>query len=289
MQGVTWIKLEDSFTSNPKIAMLPDSAFRLYIIGLCYAGKHLTDGFIPAPLRRSLGTTAASKATSKLLEKGLWIKVESGYQIHDYLKHQTSKAQAEMEKETNRLRAAKAREAKSTAQRNGVNSVGVTLTNTNTPTHTNTDNKNSLSDLKIELKEAFELCELLSQLIVKNGGKEPNITQSWIQEMNRLMTIDERSVREIRYLIEWSQKDPFWCSNILSPKSLRSKFDQLRLKSPLSGHPNPKPKVEGSYSQSSNQFEAFEATPTPPKFTIEDVKAPTKPFKSWRELAGESE
>ena len=255
MQGVTWIKLEDSFTSNPKIAMLPDSAFRLYIIGLCYAGKHLTDGFIPAPLRRSLGTTAASKATSKLLEKGLWIKVESGYQIHDYLKHQTSKAQAEMEKETNRLRAAKAREAKSTAQRNGVNSVGVTLTNTNTPTHTNTDNKNSLSDLKIELKEAFELCELLSQLIVKNGGKEPNITKSWIQEMNRLMTIDERSVREIRYLIEWSQKDPFWCSNILSPKSLRSKFDQLRLKSPLSGHPNPKPKVEGSHSQSSNHLE----------------------------------
>ena len=52
---------------------------------------------------------------------------------------------------------------------------------------------------------------------------------------------------------------------------------------------NPQPKVEGSHSQSSNQFEASEATPTPPKFTIEDVKAPTKPFKSWRELAGESE
>ena len=150
------------------------------------------------------------------------------------------------------------------------------------------DKKNSLSDLKIELKEAFELCELLSQLIVKNGGKEPNITKSWIQEMNRLMTIDERSVREIRYLIEWSQKDPFWCSNILSPKSLRSKFDQLRLKSPLSGHPNPQPKVEGSHSQSSNQFEASEATSVPPKFTIDDIKAPTKPFKSWRELAGES-
>ena len=52
---------------------------------------------------------------------------------------------------------------------------------------------------------------------------------------------------------------------------------------------NPKPKVEGSHSQSSNQFEAYEETPIPPKFTIEDVKAPTKPFKSWRELAGESE
>ena len=52
---------------------------------------------------------------------------------------------------------------------------------------------------------------------------------------------------------------------------------------------NPQPKVEGSHSQSSNQFEASEATPTPPKFTIEDVKAPTKPLKSWRDLLEESE
>ena len=52
---------------------------------------------------------------------------------------------------------------------------------------------------------------------------------------------------------------------------------------------NPKPLLEGSHSQSLNQFEASEATSVPPKFTVDDIKAPTKPFKSWRELAGESE
>ena len=287
---MTWIKLEDSFTSNPKIAMLPDSAFRLYVTSLCYAGKHLTDGFIPAPLRRSLGTEMASKAARKLLEKGLWIKVEGGYEINDYLKYQTSKEQAEMDKENNRLRVERARKAKTQAIRNGVtNGVrtgGVMVTDTHTPTPT--DIKNSLSDLKIELKESFELCELLSGLIVRNGGKQPNITKSWIQEMNRIIMIDERSPREIKYLIEWSQRDPFWCSNILSPKSLRAKFDQLRLKSPLSGHPNPKPKVEGSPSQSSNRFEVSEQTPQPPKFSIGDMNAPTKPAKSWRELVEEA-
>jgi len=132
--------------------MLSDGAFRLYITGLCYAGKHLTDGFLPAPLRRTLGTELASKWATKLTEKGLWIKVEGGYQIHDYLKHQTSKAQAEMEKENNRLRAARARAAKSEAIRNGVTngkrSGEVTLTDTPTPTDSPTDNKKNIKVIK---------------------------------------------------------------------------------------------------------------------------------------------
>ena len=52
---------------------------------------------------------------------------------------------------------------------------------------------------------------------------------------------------------------------------------------------NPQVEVQGYHVQSSNQSEASEATSVPPKFTIDDIKAPTKPFKSWRELAGESE
>ena len=248
---MTWIKLDDGFASNPKIAMLSDGAFRLYITGLCYAGKHLTDGFIPAPLRRSLGTEMASKLASKLLEKGLWIKVEGGYQIHDYLKHQTSKAQAEMEKETNRLRAQKMRKAKSEALRNGVTNAVTngerTSSDTHTPTPTDTDIKNSLSDLKIRHKEALDLCELLAEWIMKNGSKKPTITKKWIQDMQRIIDLDGRTPIQIRYIIEWSQKDAFWCANILSPASLREKFDQIRLKSPLSGFkekPSTNPRVE---------------------------------------------
>ena len=255
---MTWIKLEDSFPDHPKIAALSDRAFRVHISALCYCGKYLTNGVIPAPIANKICVNNGSRIIKRLVEIGLWIRVEGGYEINDYLKYQTSKEQAEMEKETNRLRAARARETRASSLRNGVTSGGLLSTeaHTPTPTPTPTDIKNSLSDLKIELKESFELCELLSAFIVKNGGKQPNITKSWIQEMNRIITIDERSVREIKYLIEWSQKDPFWCSNILSPKSLRAKFDQLRMKSPLSGHPNPKPKVEGIPSRSSNHFEA---------------------------------
>lgn len=255
---MTWIKLEDSFPDHPKIAALSDRAFRVHISALCYCGKYLTNGVIPAPIANKICVNNGSRIIKRLVEIGLWSRVEGGYEINDYLKYQTSKEQAEMEKETNRLRAAKAREARSSSMRNGVSSVVLRSTEAHTPTPTPTDIKNSSSDLTIRHKEAFALCEMLAALIEKNGSKKPTITKKWIQEMNRMIEIDKRDLREIKYLITWSQSDPFWMSNILSPSSLRAKFDQMRLKSPLSGlpHSNPLLKVKGTPSQSSNHFEA---------------------------------
>ena len=52
---------------------------------------------------------------------------------------------------------------------------------------------------------------------------------------------------------------------------------------------NPLVEVQGSPSQSSHRFGASENAPVVPKFTIEDVTAPKKPLKSWRDLLEESE
>ena len=41
---------------------------------------------------------------------------------------------------------------------------------------------------------------------------------------------DGRTVEQVRYLIDWSQRDEFWRTNILSMSKLREKFDQLRLR-----------------------------------------------------------
>ena len=142
---MTWIKLEDTLPTNPKIMALSDRAYRLHTYALCYCGLHLTDGLIPRHIVSKLGVNQAKTHAQKLVEIGLWIEEKEGYRIHDYLKHQTSKAQAEMEKETNRLRAQKARKAKAEALRNGVTN-GVThakrsSTDTDTPTDSATDNK----------------------------------------------------------------------------------------------------------------------------------------------------
>ena len=151
---MTWIKLEDTFPSNPKIATLSDREFRLYNHALCWCGLHLTDGSIPSQIVNKLGIKNASKHAQKLVENGLWIRVEDGYLIHDYLKHQTSKAQAEQEKETNRLRAQKARKVKADALRHAVTAPKVTVTDTHTPTHTPTP---TIKDKEVQIvRTAFE-------------------------------------------------------------------------------------------------------------------------------------
>ncbi len=41
---------------------------------------------------------------------------------------------------------------------------------------------------------------------------------------------DNRTDEQIKYLINWTQKDDFWSTNILSPAKLRKQFDALVVK-----------------------------------------------------------
>jgi hypothetical protein len=77
------------------------------------------------------------------------------------------------------------------------------------------------------------LAELLKKRILTNNPKA-KVTdaqlQKWALEAERMMRLDGRTEAEVRELIEWSQGDSFWKSNILSMAKLREKFDQLTLK-----------------------------------------------------------
>jgi hypothetical protein len=91
----------------------------------------------------------------------------------------------------------------------------------------------------IEKKKKFEensvqylLAQLLFHWIQENNSsaKEPNL-QAWALEIDKMMRIDKRTPEEIERVIDFCQKDSFWCSNILSVVKLRKQFDQLMLKS----------------------------------------------------------
>lgn len=77
--------------------------------------------------------------------------------------------------------------------------------------------------------EIRRLCVLLSDLMVANGCRPPQITKSWLDDMDRLVRLDGRSVEEVEGCIRWCQSHDFWRANILSPKKLRMKFDQMKL------------------------------------------------------------
>lgn len=69
---------------HPKILELSDTQFRLWVRGLCYCQKHLTDGFIPdAAIKPMLGRAGDVKA---ICDISLWHAANGGFQVHDFLK-----------------------------------------------------------------------------------------------------------------------------------------------------------------------------------------------------------
>ena len=84
-------------------------------------------------------------------------------------------------------------------------------------------------------RHKFETCDTngakyLFELIKGNNPKqkEPNF-DSWANEFRLMRERDNREAQEIKDVIDWCQADPFWQGNILSPKKLREKFDQLTI------------------------------------------------------------
>jgi len=76
--------------------------------------------------------------------------------------------------------------------------------------------------------DALRLSHLLYERMKQNyyGTKEPNFN-TWAIEVEKMINIDKRPIEEIEYIINWSQSDKFWASNILSTSKLRKKFEQL--------------------------------------------------------------
>ncbi|WP_166705091.1 hypothetical protein [Bacillus albus] len=84
-------------------------------------------------------------------------------------------------------------------------------------------------------RHKFETCDTngakyLFEKIKGNNHKqkEPNF-DSWANDFRLMREKDNRELQEIKDVIDWCQADPFWQGNILSPKKLREKFDQLTI------------------------------------------------------------
>lgn len=77
----------------------------------------------------------------------------------------------------------------------------------------------------------LENAKLLFELMLLNNpsAKEPNFDK-WANDFRLMREKDNRTDEAIKYLINWTQKDDFWSTNILSPAKLRKQFDALVVK-----------------------------------------------------------
>jgi hypothetical protein len=100
---MSWVKLDDNFPDHPKVALLPLRARWVFIQGLCYAARYLTDGLIPEQVANRW---EGPQATSALVDAGLWELDESrAFRIHDYLIYNPSRDEMDAKSDANRAAA----------------------------------------------------------------------------------------------------------------------------------------------------------------------------------------
>jgi hypothetical protein len=125
---MTWVRIDDRFNEHPKLARVGPLGQALWLVGLAYSNRNLTDGFIPwsiaatlmnwefldaqgptriyvgmrAPLGPSEvegwfvdeeGAVTSGYVIRLLVEAGVWDKCDGGYLIHDFEDYQPTKAQ----------------------------------------------------------------------------------------------------------------------------------------------------------------------------------------------------
>lgn len=102
---MTWLRLDDQIADHPKFITAGPQAAWLWLCGLAYASRYLTDGFVPSVQVARLGSVkGALKLAERLVAVGLWERAEGGFLIHDYHDYQPSAQQIKDGREAARRR-----------------------------------------------------------------------------------------------------------------------------------------------------------------------------------------
>lgn len=119
-----WVRIDDHFNEHPKLAAAGPLAWALWLAGLAYCNRNLTDGFIPWSTAGSLvswdfldkdganriyvgtnehvderGDVTSDYVIALLVDSGIWDTAVGGYRVHDYADYQPTKAQVIAERE----------------------------------------------------------------------------------------------------------------------------------------------------------------------------------------------
>lgn len=109
---MAWVKLDDQFPDHWKLAELGEDAPLcgwLYVCGLAFCNRQLTDGRIPKAHVGRLMSVRAAELAERLVEVGLWEDADTHYVVHDYLDYQPTREKVLAERAATKERVAKLR------------------------------------------------------------------------------------------------------------------------------------------------------------------------------------
>lgn len=108
--AVSWAKLDDQFPDHPKIEAAGPEAAWLYVCGICYCARYLTDGEIPkSRVARLTAFRNNDKLALRLRDAGLWIDAGNVWLVHDYLGWNPSREHVEAQRAKERQKKATGR------------------------------------------------------------------------------------------------------------------------------------------------------------------------------------
>jgi hypothetical protein len=102
-----WFKVDDTFAMHPKVLMAGNSAVGLWVRAGSWSMQQLTDGRVPTLIARQFGSPADAK---RLVDTGLWVEVDDGYEFHQWAERQPSRRHVEAERTAAAERKRKSRE-----------------------------------------------------------------------------------------------------------------------------------------------------------------------------------
>ncbi|MGP4114629.1 hypothetical protein ACTWP5_27435 [Streptomyces sp. 4N509B] len=253
----TYVKVHDGLPDHPKIIEAGGEAGWMYICGLAYASRQLTDGVIPKRLVPRLTDQSKPEASaSALLRVGLWHEgvhdcprcPQAGpdeYVIHDYLTHQRSASEVRDITEKRRAagqkggrRSGESRRAASAAEANREALASDLVKQNGSKTEPETETETEVKERDIGTAsqppdnpprdDVEQVCEHLADVLEKTGSKRPRITKAWRTTTRLLIDRDGITPQQAVAAIDWAHADDFWQAHILTPMKLREKYDTLR-------------------------------------------------------------
>lgn len=117
-----WVRIDDHFDEHPKLAAAGPLGLALWVTGLAYCNRNLTDGFIPRTVaHRLIHEDGIDSATviARVVSCGLWEDAEGGYRVHDYADYQPSKEEVLRDREQGAERVRRHRENKRASSMEG--------------------------------------------------------------------------------------------------------------------------------------------------------------------------
>jgi hypothetical protein len=153
-----WVRLDDNFADHPKVIGLSDTAFRLFITGLCYSNRQLTDGLLSYQIVSNWVGDNPMKPSDELEAQGLWERDDVGFYIRSYTEYQPTKDKVNEKRDQARERLRRYREKR----------VG-NADETPPPTQPNPTQPNPNKDIKNYLEPAENEYELTPAPRVKTA------------------------------------------------------------------------------------------------------------------------